>query len=291
MSPPPPPPQQHTAAPAAEPPTARKIVYDLNHAPIRHVGVQPAPLPGALSSARLYKMVEKVRGALAARGGTTFRHLSIEFRIMDDNRDQKLSPEEFKMGLCDLGCRHFGWSAADWRGLFAAFDADGSGTVDQTEFLKAVRGTLSAARKDFVMMAFNILDVDGSGIIGMHEMRRRFKGDDLRELMRGLGDKNSDSCISFDEFEDYYCGLSANYDSDEEFELMMRNAWHIPGGIGAAANTANTRVLVTHLDGSQSVECIEDDLGLDVGDHAAVIRQLKKQGLWDVQSVSRAGDV
>ena len=72
---------------------------------------------------------------------------------------------------------------------------------------------------------------------------------------------------------------------------VPRRRWHIPGGIGAAANTANTRVLVTHLDGSQSVECIEDDLGLDVGDHAAVIRQLKKQGLWDVQSVSRAGDV
>ena len=73
------------------------------------------------------------------------------------------------------------------------------------------------------------------------------------------------------------------------FALMMRNAWHLPGGIGAAANTANTRVLVTHLDGTQSVECINDDLGLDMGDHAAVLKKLKAQGIWDVKAVSRAG--
>ena len=105
----------------------------------------------------------------------------------------------------------------------------------------------------------------------------------------GLGDKNGDSRIEFAEFEDYYAGLSANFDTDQEFELMMRNAWHIPGGIGAAANTANTRVLVTHLDGTQSVECIDDDLGLDMTDHAAVLRKLKAQGIWDVKAVSRSG--
>ena len=52
-----------------------------------------------------------MRGALAARGGTTFRHLSLEFRIIDGNRDQKLTLQEFKTGLCQMGCRHFGWSA------------------------------------------------------------------------------------------------------------------------------------------------------------------------------------
>jgi len=234
-------------------------------------------------------MLEKVRGALAARGGTTFRHLALEFRIMDDNRDQKLSLDEFKTGLCDLGCRHFGWSASDWAGLFAAFDTDHSGTVDQTEFLKAVRGTLTAYRKEFVTMAFNIIDLDGSGVVEMFEMKRRFRGDDLSEVMRGLGDKNADSRITADEFEDYYSGLSANFDTDLEFELMMRNAWHIPGGIGAAANTANARVLVTHLDGSQTVESIDDDLGLDFSDHALVLKKLKRQGVWDAVVATRAG--
>ena len=54
-------------------------------------------------------------------------------------------------------------------------------------------------------------------------------------------------------------------------------SWHIPGGVGAEENTANTRVLVTRLDGQQTVECIENDLGLDLSDYAAVLGALKSQ--------------
>jgi hypothetical protein len=38
---------------------------------------------------------------------------------------------------------------------------------------------------------------------------------------------------------------------------MIRNAWHIEGGEGWAANTSNLRVLVTHEDGHQSIETIK----------------------------------
>ena len=34
---------------------------------------------------------------------------------------------------------------------------------------------------------------------------------------------------------------------------------------------------------------IDDDLGLDMTDHAAVLRKLKAQGIWDVKAVSRSG--
>jgi hypothetical protein len=38
---------------------------------------------------------------------------------------------------------------------------------------------------------------------------------------------------------DYYAGVSSNVDTDEEFELIMRNAWHIAGGEGQSENTSN----------------------------------------------------
>ena len=80
-----------------------------------------------------------------------------------------------------------------------------------------------------------------------------------------------------------YAGLSASMPTMEDnryFALMMRNTWHIPSGGAQAANTANTansRVQVTHLDGTQSIESIDDNLGLDLTNQAAVLSKLKKQ--------------
>ena len=66
------------------------------------------------------------------------------------------------------------------------------------------------------------------------------------------------------EFEQYYSNVSSSIDDDDYFELMMRNAWHISGGEGWCANSSNKRVLVTHADGSQTVEEVKNDLGVKV---------------------------
>lgn len=59
------------------------------------------------------------------------------------------------------------------------------------------------------------------------------------------------------EFCKYYANLSSSIDEDDYFELMIRNAWHISGGEGWCANTTCRRVLVTHKDGTQTVEEIK----------------------------------
>ena len=82
--------------------------------------------------------------------------------------------------------------------------------------------------------------------------------------------------------QDISCGI----DNDEYFELMMRNAWHISGGEGAAANTTCMRVLVTHTDGSQTVEEVKNDLGIRFGDVEAVVARLNTQGITDIKEVS-----
>ena len=47
---------------------------------------------------------------------------------------------------------------------------------------------------------------------------------------------------------------------------MMRNAWHLAGGEGWCENTTCLRVLVTHADGSKTIEAVPNDLGLKTGD-------------------------
>ena len=78
---------------------------------------------------------------------------------------------------------------------------------------------------------------------------------------------------------DYYRNIGASIDSDDYFELMIRNAWHISGGKGAYANTTCRRVLVTHTDGRQTVEEITDDLGIAPDDIKMMKRNLLKRGI------------
>lgn len=62
---------------------------------------------------------------------------------------------------------------------------------------------------------------------------------------------------------------------------------HGSGGEGWCANSSNRRVLVTHSDGSQSVEEIKKDLGIKADDKDEMVRRLKSQGV-DVSGISVA---
>merc|ERR1712025_233102 len=110
------------------------------------------------------------------------------------------------------------------------------------------------------------------------------------------GGEKKDGKITLHEFLDYYKDISASIDDDRYFELMMRNAWHISGGEGASANTSNLRVLVVHKDGSQTVEEVQDDLGLKKGkDMAAytkaIVAKLVSQGITDIKRIKFSWDV
>eukprot|EP00953_Heterococcus_sp_UTEX-ZZ885_P018737 10467-Heterococcus_DN1.PRE.3 len=49
-----------------------------------------------------------------------------------------------------------------------------------------------------------------------------------------------DGTVHWHEFLDYYKDLSASMTNDAHFELMIRNAYHMSGGQGSAANSSNT---------------------------------------------------
>jgi len=165
--------------------------------------------------------------------------------------------------------------------------------VDVTEFLVGIRGELNERRKNLVRMAFDILDSDGSGFITVDEIMEKYDFSQHPEVLSGKmsirdatlqfmsqwerGEK--DGVVTPEEFEDYYKELSASIDGDDYFELMIRNAWRIAGGEGAAANTANRRVLVTDKNGNQRVETVNQELGMNKKDMNDIKARLAKQGV------------
>lgn len=218
---------------------------------------------------------------------------------MDKNGDQKLSKDELKTGLSKFGV-DVNFHELDC--LFSFFDTDHSGCISCEEFITGMRGDMNQLRLDLVKTAFQILDKDGDGQVTLTELQSAYDCSKNPEVISGklsvedaikifaaqweTGDP--DGIITQAEFETYYKNLSASIDSDDYFELMMRNAWHISGGEGHCANSTNRRVLLTNPDGSERVVEIRNDLGIKATDFARMRANLEAQGLLISSSSSEA---
>jgi Ca2+-binding EF-hand superfamily protein len=246
------------------------------------------------------QIMETIRKKITERGGVNgIKGFVRLINIMDNNGDKRLTREELMYGMRDYGINI---SKTELEQLFILFDRDRNGFIDVDEFLIGIRGDLSDRRKQLVRMAFDILDTDGSGYVTIDELSavydvswapavrsgKQTPAEAMKEFMSQWDRLDGDGVISFEEFVDYYKGVSSSIDGDDYFELMIRNAWRIAGGVGMAANTANKRVLVTNRDGSQSIATVEHELGMKAGDKDAVRSRLARQGI-DAASVELHG--
>jgi len=235
-------------------------------------------------------LLKRLKMNLKRRGADGIAGLARKFRIVDDDGSGTLEISEFQK--CMKECQ-VGFTDAETKEVFKFFDADGGGTITYDEFLGGLRGELNLRRAQLVLLAFDILDADKGGFVDIDDIADKYNAKTNPDVMSGKktekqvlkefldtfdsGDK--DGKVYPDEFCKYYSNVSASVDLDDYFELMIRNAWHIPGGEGWCANTANKRVLVTHPDGRQTVECINNDLGLDLSDPKAIAASLRAQGV------------
>lgn len=183
--------------------------------------------------------IERLRCQCLARGSSGILGLGRVFKIMDDDNNKTLSFAEFKKGLGDYGVP---LDKQEVQKMFDAFDSDGSGSIDFDEFLIKLRPPMSNARKDIIYQAFHKLDKTGDNVVtsddlkGVYNVKKhpKYLSGELTEeqIFRMFLDTfdtpgQKDGKITKEEFENYYCGVSASVDSDAYFLLMMRNAWKL----------------------------------------------------------------
>mmetsp|Transcript_27942 Transcript_27942/g.64489 ORF Transcript_27942/g.64489 Transcript_27942/m.64489 type:complete len:326 (+) Transcript_27942:71-1048(+) len=258
---------------------------------------QPAAPAGALDP------LARFRQKVIERGGSAGIHvLGRVFRLYDEDGSNKLSTEEFKRGL-----KHYGleMSQMDMAELLKVVDKDQSGKLTFTELLEAMRGPLDKRRLDLIDMAFKVMDRNGNGVITLEDIKASFNtkfdadvlsgkmssDDALAKFLSQFDTLQSDGKVTVEEFREYYKNVSASIDDDDYFELMIRNAWHIPGGEGWSQNTANTRLLVVFTDGTQKVVMLKNDLGLDLHNHNAVMEALRAQGVSNIAKFNLSGEI
>merc|ERR1712151_320467 len=209
------------------------------------------------------------------------------------------------MGSLALDCLFSAYKVtftqAEKNSLFVKFDYDKSGTASYDEFVRGVRGDMNEFRRGWVKKAFEILDKDNSGIIETAEIASTYDPsmnpavqsgkitpqDAITQFMKHY-DANSDGTVTLEEFMENYQWVSSSIDTDDYFELMMRNAWHISGGEGWCENTSNLRVLVKHNYGPDEVVEVLHDLGLNKNDYQAVMKKLEQQGVKQVKAFKLA---
>jgi hypothetical protein len=155
-------------------------------------------------------------------------------------------------------------------------------------------------RIKLIKEAFSSMDLSGDGTVTIDEVERLYDPSQhpevlagrmnprhaLLEFMKVFEEGKGDGTITWHEFLTYYKDLSSGIDSDDEFELMIRNAWHISGGKGWCENTSCRRVLVTHSDGTQEVVEIENDIGISIKDKRKMIQKLQQQGVRDIAEIT-----
>jgi len=259
--------------------------------------------PERLQRAAATDRISQFREKVLERGGSAGIHsLSRIFRLMDTNDDRRIGVEELQIAL-----EHYGLplSRDESEKLIHTIDKDKSGKVSITEFLLAIRGTINQRRQQMIDMAYGVLDKTGNGVITIDDIVGTYNVKHDPDVLAGtippdqaletflsqFDTIDKDGVVSKQEFTDYYRNVSASIDNDDYFELMIRNAWHIPGGEGWCENTSNARVLVVFKDRSQKVVMIKNDLGLDLHDRSAVLEALQSQGITNIQNFQLSGEI
>eukprot|EP00644_Phytophthora_capsici_P017911 jgi/Phyca11/126370/e_gw1.62.271.1 len=189
--------------------------------------------PGAAS------VLRKVQTGLRTRGIQALVELGRCLRLNDADGDGKLALGEFP--LKNSGVHITG---RDAQSLFYHFDSNHDGAMSVNEFLSEMREPMNPRRQLVVRMAFDALDLSGSGELPAAVIATTFDARRLPEVSSGrktdceahaefldtfglVTERQRQRNVNFDVWERYYANVSAAINEDDQFEQMVRNAWHI----------------------------------------------------------------
>jgi Ca2+-binding EF-hand superfamily protein len=127
-------------------------------------------------------LVTEVKNKILHRSSGGIKGIARIFRAMDDNGNRQLDVEDFRWGFIDYG---FNLSQEEAQHLVNHFDRDGNGTVSYDEFLRALKGELSEARKVWIRAAYAKLDVNQDGQVTLADIAAIYDASEHPEVKEG----------------------------------------------------------------------------------------------------------
>lgn len=210
------------------------------------------------------KIITRCGEDVLAGFGTRFRLMDrgggMDGDLQSRKGDGRLSSYEMHVGLKQVG---IDVDKKNAELLLASIDKDGSGCVSYNEFLYALRGgQMNKKRVDVTKQAFEIICAKSSQsgaekasgytdpVANIHDFSATYDASQHKDVLSGKKSENQvlsefmknfdldgNGYVTFTEFLQYYDMMSCSYDNDDAYCLMVRNAWRISGGEGAAQGT------------------------------------------------------
>lgn len=175
--------------------------------------------------------------------------------------------------------------------LIRCFYDKHQGTASLYSIVTALRGELTDRREQLILNVYKLLEsFADKGIVRLQQMLDVV---DIRQLPRvesgevtveaalqafevqwDVRDRNA--YIEPHHFLTFFGDASFEIGTDNEFELLLRNLWHLSGGNPRCANTSCQRVEVVHLTGRVTQEEIKNDLNI----YKVIAKNGYPEGLW-----------
>ncbi|XP_077998416.1 calcyphosin-2-like [Glandiceps talaboti] len=178
----------------------------------------------------------EVQQQLKKRGVKTMTGLGQHFRKLDRTGDGKLDKIELRKAL---QLYHVNIEEEKFQSLWTVLDQNGDGCIDYGEFVRGFIGEMTEWRKSLVRKVFQKIDSSKTGYISFNDIKKFFMAhahpqvtagqasemDVLNDLLDSFEHCKRSGEISYNDFEDYYEGLSLSINDDSKFADIVTRCW------------------------------------------------------------------
>jgi Ca2+-binding EF-hand superfamily protein len=146
-------------------------------------------------------LIERFRAALTKRGARGIIGLQRQFKIADDDGSGFLNQVEFVKCIKDFGVQI---EDQDIISLFKSMDTDNSGEISFDEFLRVYVGDMNAFRVSLVEKAYKTLDFNNDGQVSMEEFKMKYNAQQHPDVRTGKRTEDEVLTEFMETFETHY---------------------------------------------------------------------------------------
>jgi Ca2+-binding EF-hand superfamily protein len=184
------------------------------------------------------QVLVQVKSKLQERGPFGVRAMMKGLRNLDELNAKKLGLDDFKWGLINYGVV---LDEESFYKLVRRYDPKAEGAINFEDFFVELKGQISERRVRLVSLAYQKLDKNGDGQVRLDFIAQEYdaasnpyvrtgritEDQAFREFMSMWDTTSVEGVVSLQEFAKFYEDMSAGVARDEEFEGLVRSAWHV----------------------------------------------------------------